>query len=154
MKSHPLTQKYTNRPDAIFSDCRVSPYSVQQFKAHSEQRIYKALWDTGANHSVISKKVVAELNLPVVAYNENHSAGGILIVTNHLINIILPNNIEISSLLVSCCDLDDVDILIGMDVITMCDFAITNENEQTTFSFQIPSATTIDFEKIIQKNNV
>ena len=41
--------------------------------------------------------------------------------------------------------LTDTDMLIGMDVISMCDFAITNAMEETKFSFQIPSSTDIDF---------
>ena len=34
-----------------------------------------------------------------------------------------------------------------MDVISLCDFAITNLDMQTKFSFQVPSTLDIDFEK-------
>lgn len=44
--------------------------------------------------------------------------------------------------------LTDTDMLIGMDVISMCDFAITDSGAETKFSFQIPSSLDIDFEKI------
>jgi len=37
------------------------------------------------------------------------------------------------------------DVLIGMDVITQGDFAITNKDGMTTFSFRTPSLITIDF---------
>jgi hypothetical protein len=43
--------------------------------------------------------------------------------------------------------LTDTDMLIGMDVITLCDFAITNAGEKTRFSFQVPSTLDIDFER-------
>ena len=36
-------------------------------------------------------------------------------------------------------------ILDGMDIISLGDFAITNQNGQTTFSFRIPSSQTIEF---------
>ena len=39
----------------------------------------------------------------------------------------------------------DNDILIGMDVITMCDFAITNKGGKTVFSFDIPSTRITDY---------
>ena len=43
--------------------------------------------------------------------------------------------------------LTDTDMLIGMDVISLCDFAITNVGKETKFSFQIPSTVDIDFSK-------
>lgn len=42
-------------------------------------------------------------------------------------------------------DLGDVDMLIGMDVISKGDFAVTNVGGITTFSFRIPSQETIDY---------
>lgn len=42
--------------------------------------------------------------------------------------------------------LTDTDILIGMDVISLCDFAITNTGTETKFSFQVPSTLDVDFE--------
>ncbi len=39
-------------------------------------------------------------------------------------------------------------MLIGMDIISLCDFAITNSGKNTKFSFQIPSVFDIDFERM------
>ncbi|MBQ8937708.1 MAG: hypothetical protein IJV06_06595 [Bacteroidaceae bacterium] len=36
-------------------------------------------------------------------------------------------------------DLDDYDMLIGMDIITETDFLITNADSKTTFQFRTPS---------------
>lgn len=47
-------------------------------------------------------------------------------------------------------DLGDVDMLIGMDVISKGDFAVTNVGGITTFSFRIPSQETIDY---VQQDN-
>jgi hypothetical protein len=42
------------------------------------------------------------------------------------------------------------DVLIGMDVITTGDLAITNHNGKTTFSFRVPACEEIDFVEEIQ----
>ncbi len=44
-----------------------------------------------------------------------------------------------------------MDILIGMDIITLGDFAITNYNNKTVFSFRFPSSEVIDFVKSEKK---
>ena len=36
-------------------------------------------------------------------------------------------------------DFEDIDVLIGMDVIVFGDFLITNANGKTTFQFRTPS---------------
>jgi hypothetical protein len=47
----------------------------------------------------------------------------------------------------SCSEILDCDVLIGMDVISMGDFAITANSKGSTFSFQIPHGKEIDFKK-------
>ena len=42
---------------------------------------------------------------------------------------------------------DDIDVLIGMDIIQHGDFSITNVNNKTTFSFRTPSMKEIDYVK-------
>ena len=51
----------------------------------------------------------------------------------------------VSEFKVASGDLKDTDVLIGMDVISMGDFAVTARNGCTKFSFQIPSTHDIDF---------
>ncbi len=45
------------------------------------------------------------------------------------------------------------DILIGMDIIAMGDFAITNGNGRSSWTFRMPSVEEIDFVKEIQEHN-
>jgi hypothetical protein len=45
------------------------------------------------------------------------------------------------------------DVLIGMDVITTGDLAITNHNGKTTFSFRAPACEEIDFVTEIDRHN-
>ncbi len=155
MKTHSFTQDYRTLQEAIVTDCGVCQSISRQMldsgMEHPEVRQYKSLWDTGANRSAVSQKVVSDLGLETVAYMQNYTAGGMVLSSNHLVNLVLPNGIEIASLIVSCCDIDGADVLIGMDVINKCDFAITNEGETTTFSFRIPSSGTIDFTRKVEE---
>lgn len=45
-------------------------------------------------------------------------------------------------------------VLIGMDIIGMGDFAVTNINEKTILSFRIPSVREIDFVPEANESNV
>jgi len=49
--------------------------------------------------------------------------------------------------------IDGCDVLIGMDVITTGDLAITNHNGKTTFSFRVTPREEIDFVAEIQEHN-
>ena len=120
---------------------------LSEEKEFSQIGYYRAQWDTGAINTVITQRVVDELGLMPIDYIDNYTAAGMVKSAVYRINVVLPNKVRVTAIKVACCDLADIDMLIGMDVITMCDFAITNVGEKTTFSFQIPSATTIDFEK-------
>lgn len=74
------------------------------------------------------------------------TANGLVDVNTYLINLTLPNKVTIENLSVTSSDLgDDVDLLIGMDVIKLGDFSITNTNNSTTFSFRIPSIEEINY---------
>ena len=58
----------------------------------------------------------------------------------------LPNNLQIQNVMVSSGNLGEgVDFLIGMDIITLGDFSITNLNGNTMFSFRFPSCETINY---------
>ena len=74
------------------------------------------------------------------------------IVYTYLINISLPNGIEFASILVTEGLLSDTDVLIGMDIISKGDFAVTAFGGDTKMSFQIPSTHEIDFVQEIIRN--
>ena len=67
-------------------------------------------------------------------------------VATFLVNISLPNNVSIYGVPVTLGDFGkDADVLIGMDIINRGDFAVTNLNGITKFSFRFPSQVHIDF---------
>ena len=65
----------------------------------------------------------------------------------YLVNIKLPNNVTVTGVQVSRGGFSGGDVLVGMDIINSGDFAITHTNNETKFTFQIPSQADIDFVK-------
>lgn len=114
---------------------------------------YEAIWDTGATNTVISAKVAADLGLKPTGLITSYHAGGVDQVPTYLINVYLPNSVNITGVKVNEGILPgDTEILIGMDIIALGDFAFTNVNGKSTFSFRIPSIKEIDYVKEAEKS--
>jgi len=116
----------------------------------SEKRlVVKAKWDTGATTTCISKDVVRALKLTPVGSasvtTSNHSSA----VDMYKVDIILPNNHKCRDLKVVSSQINNPshDVLIGMDIITQGDFAVSNHNGKTVFTFRTPSMEVINFDK-------
>jgi hypothetical protein len=148
-----FTCDYPGLATALETRCGVCEFNpFNQSEALSKTVKFKALWDTGAMASVISTNVVNLLKLKPIGKARVFHANGEAIVYTYLINISLPNGIEFSSLLVTEGLLSDTDILIGMDIISQGDFAVTAIDGETKMSFQIPSTHEIDFvQEMIQR---
>jgi len=113
---------------------------------------YTAIWDTGATHSVITKKVVMECKLWPSGMTMVRHAGGESTSNTYFVNIYLPNRVEVCGVRVTEGVLiGSVDVLIGMDIISKGDFAVTNKDKITAFSFRIPSMQRIDFANYVYK---
>jgi hypothetical protein len=69
----------------------------------------------------------------------------------YIIDIYLPNQLRVVDVLVTECPGLVDDVIIGMDIITSGDFAITHHDGKTTFSYQFPSTHHIDFVEEINK---
>ncbi|MBT2299304.1 retropepsin-like domain-containing protein [Variovorax paradoxus] len=109
---------------------------------------FKAIWDTGATGCVITQSVVDAVGLKPTGMKQVHGVAGIHTCETYLVNIRLPNKVQFASVEVTKGILpggEGGDILLGMDVITTGDFAVTNMGGQTVFSFRVPSQTHIDF---------
>ena len=102
---------------------------------------YRAVWDTGATNTVIDLKVVSELGLEPIGVTEMHTASNKTepdLVNLYLIDLELPNRVLVKEVQVICTQIKP-DVLIGMDIIQMGDFNISNANKKTTFSYCMPS---------------
>jgi hypothetical protein len=127
-------------------------YSSFDPALHPEQSPFpiiqkQALWDTGATRSVITTATARELNLiPVGVATVNH-VGGTRMSNRYMVNFFLPNKLYVTGVLVTECEdiAGNFGAIIGMDIITMGDFAITNVNRQTWVSFRFPSTKTVDY---------
>ena len=112
----------------------------------------KGLWDTGATGSVITKSTASALGLISFGKRKVRGVHGTKEVNVYFVNITLSNkNITLNTQVTECDELSadkSIGMLIGMNIITMGDFAITNFQNKTTMSFRIPSLQKIDFLKI------
>lgn len=108
---------------------------------------FDAVWDTGATDSVVSQRVVDACGLKPIGMKEVHTAGGKCNCEVFLANIHLPNRVRFPNVHVTKADMGPTDMLIGMNIITRGDFALTHNDKKTCFSFRWPSSETIDFLK-------
>lgn len=110
----------------------------------------KAIWDTGATHTVITPSLVKKCGLKPISVAKVYNAGDKKPrrADVYMINLQLPSKVGISSLRVTEGMLrGEPEMLIGMDVINQGDFAVTNKDGKTVMSFRIPSVQRIDFVK-------
>ncbi|MBA7557648.1 hypothetical protein ES705_50412 [subsurface metagenome] len=83
---------------------------------------------------------------------EVHTASGIDRANTYFVNIWLPNKIVFYNLKVTEGKLPGQnEVLIGMDIISKGDFAVTNYNGRTVFTFRFPSTQRIDFTNYLYK---
>lgn len=95
----------------------------------------KALWDTGASNCVITPSTARILGIKPIRVVETRHAGGVSLANVYLVNIMLPNGVGISGVQVTECMEQEgaFGVIIGMDIITRGDFAITNVGGKTIF---------------------
>ncbi len=113
----------------------------------------KALWDTGATHTSISVGLALKLGLVSTGQGKMEHADGETVCETYVVNLVLPNGVTISGLTVMATKLPGkCHVLIGMNVITAGDFALSHAGGKTVFSFRIPSKQSVDFVKEINRD--
>jgi hypothetical protein len=131
----------------LTSRCRISagynPWELSVVRPVFEEVI--ALWDTGCERSMITEGLALKLGLQCVRQAYIQHVAGVAQVNIYTINLILPNGYEIVELPVSGCHVVGLDCLIGMDVISMCDFAITSGDIYMRHTIQTPSTHITDY---------
>ncbi len=145
-----FTLKSKARLISLKTDVLVSqPIIGEDVTRSDDPRFIKAtaLWDTGATVSCISRVLAEKMKLVVSGRVNASHAKGSSVSDIFVIDIVLPNNLRIP--LIDALEIENVDgkfdIIIGMNIISQGDFAITNLNGITTFSFRLPSIKTIDY---------
>jgi hypothetical protein len=104
-----------------------------------------AIWDTGATNSVITENCIQRCGLAPTGMAQVHGVHGVQTVETFVVNIVLPNNVGFAGVTVTKGSIPGADMLIGMDIISRGDFAVTNVGGKTKFSFRTPSIAHIDY---------
>lgn len=117
----------------------------------------KGIWDTGATGSVITKSIAAKLGLVPITYNDVRGVHGVRRVPVYYVKVTLNNeNISLNTFVTECDELSDnesIGMLIGMNIISMGDFAVTSKDGKIFMSFRVPSLERIDFVRDIDEYN-
>jgi predicted aspartyl protease len=99
-----------------------------------------ALWDTGAMVSAITPSIAKGMNLIPINRVKVNGVNNSSLADVVKISIGLPNQFILKEINVLVCNLvSGVDMLIGMDIIQLGDFSISNGDGKTLFSFAMPS---------------
>ena len=108
---------------------------------------FLAVWDTGATATIVTKRVVDECGLIQTGLTEVRGVHDLSETKpTYLVNLFLPNKVRVTDLKVAEAPLPgDADVLVGMDIIGMGDFAVSSYQGNTSFSFRIPSVERVDF---------
>jgi hypothetical protein len=138
---HALTLKASGILNVVFCEVEIQiPNTGKRVKV-------SGIWDTGATGSVITTDVVRALGLVPTGFTQVHTANGIRPTPTYQIDMILPNGVGISGITATEADAlsGGQHVLIGMDVIGLGDFSITNYKGNTCMSFRLPSSHEIDY---------
>jgi hypothetical protein len=153
---HAFTVKYSGKAARVTTHVQLTQAYDPVNSAKPPMPLYEtsALWDTGATRSVVTSATAAALGLVPVGRTQVHHAGGTSYSNTYLVNVFLPNNVGVVGVLVSECEniVDDFGAIIGMDIITQGDLAMTNVNNETCMSFRVPSIETIDY--VVDANRI
>lgn len=155
MKPQAFTLNSEKLLDSIITPVlmRQSNELCRSYKIANQQAEVRVLWDTGATGSCICKGLARHLDLTPIDMCNVRGVSGISQSNVFLIDILLPSNFTISNVRVSeFLDNGAFEIIIGMDIITLGDFAISNKDKKTIVSFRTPPANfPIDFIKQVNE---
>jgi predicted aspartyl protease len=148
--SHVFTLKASGLANVLIMELAITASNVPEksFKT-------KAIWDTGATATVITKEVFDHLDLKPVGMKMISTAT----ISNqqketYLVDVFLKEDLRVQAVEVTVGNIaaeHGINCLIGMDIITLGDFSITNLDGKTCMSFRIPSQHEVDFYQKMQK---
>jgi len=149
--TNPNFQAFTIRANAralrIETNVGISrPRTAEEVAAGPEHN-GKAVWDTGATGSVIHPRIAKDLELIESGKKKIQGVNSEYLTSLYMVDIYLPNMVCVQGVQVSVFGSQSMnfDMLIGMDLISMGDFAFTNLGGKSVFSFRTPSMAQIDY---------
>lgn len=135
---NPMTIDFGSIVTQITSDCSIGVPDINRPSESFHEKVYTAIWDTGARMSSISKQVVEDLGLEPIGAIPVEGVHGEKSANVYLINITPPVGIKFFAIFVTEAQMTSVDVLIGMDIIKYGDFLIANGDNKTVMRFQVP----------------
>lgn len=147
---HAFTIKYSGRTNVLFTEVALSePFDLANTPKQAIPSLTKcrAIWDTGATVSAITKDLARKIGLkpftkvPVSNTSETKDKDA------YYVNVQLPNKVMLGFVKVVECEtlVGGFEFLVGMDIISAGDFAVTHGDGKTTLSYRIPSIKTVDY---------
>lgn len=129
----------------VIANKLISPASI--IGNNDEMKTNRAQWDTGATSTCISQAVIDRLDLKPISQTMIQTPSGNRVMTVYLIDVKLPNNLLVKDVQAIGSEIGSqgIDMLIGMDIIGLGDFSVSNYAGSTKFSFRFPSQAHADF---------
>ena len=144
------------RYETSIKDCIMTPAMVKNVTTGSSEKT-NGIWDTGATNSCITRDLANKLGLKPVSMAQVLGVHGKQVVNVYVVEVTLNNqNITVRCNVTEAATLSDDDsvgLLIGMNIINLGDFCITNYNGKTTMTFRVPSIETVDYVAEINQLN-
>jgi predicted aspartyl protease len=126
--------EYSNLSLRLITEAEIFEVSLPQKKIR-----VNALWDTGAMLSAITPEAAQRLNLTPFNKIKVNGINNTSIADLVKISVKLPNLVEVKNFNATVCNLvKNVDLIIGMDIIRLGDFSISNGKGKTLFTFAMP----------------
>ncbi|MBI9008451.1 MAG: SEC-C domain-containing protein [Tenericutes bacterium] len=134
-------RKHKGLASSLVSDVEITNPVLSRYihKEPTEIFNYTAIWDTGAQASVITSRVANDLHLVAIGVSTNFGVHGPKQTNKYVVDFILPNHVYVRDVQVTEGLLRGFDVLIGMDIISIGDFAVSNFENNTSFTFRFPS---------------
>ncbi len=148
-QSFSFTTIYKGRASVLVNDVMIcTAYTPPNPPGGLIRKRFMAIWDTGATHTVITKKVVEDCQLKSSGMANVSHAGGDDEAKTYYVNVLLRNNVEVYNVKVTEGKIKGpANVLVGMNIISKGDFAVTCKDGNTLFSYRYPSMEKIDFVK-------
>ena len=133
-----FSKKYDEVTEAVITEGCIYSYPQKDGKMLKAE-VKAAMWDTGSTETLISKRIINQLQLKPVAKRDVESYLGHEIEDVYHVMVGIPTGDVVTDIYVTECRGDSYDAVIGMDIIGLGDFAFTNKDGKSCFSFRLPS---------------
>lgn len=150
--NHPPVRAFVSERDSFCRELKTNAKII--YEGNELDAIVQ--WDTGASGSCISKRVVDTLNPKRRGFRTVYTPNGSGVRGLYLLDFKLPNDVTVTDVPVIETDIGEqgIDALIGMDIIAMGDFAVSNYGGKLVFTFRIPSIKRTDYVAEVRKENM